>query len=121
VDARTRTLFAILLVAIVVITAIAAILFSETGIVDPDRPPGTTEMTGVVVGVDSQGLSDVRGFTLRRPGGELVDFSLRALQSGTDFAPSHLAEHQATAEPVRVWWRMDGTERLAIHLEDAPT
>lgn len=119
-DARTRRLFAILFVAIVVITAIAAILLSETGIVDPDRPPGTTDMTGVVVRVDSQGLTDVRGFTLRRPGGELVDFSLRALQSATEFAPGHLAEHQATAEPVRVWWRIEGTERLAIRLEDAP-
>ena len=120
-DARTRRLFAILFVAIVVITAIAAILFSETGIIDPDRPAGTTDMTGVVVGVDSQGLADVRAFTLRRPGGELVEFSLRELQNATEFAPSHLAEHQATAEPVRVWWRMEGVERLAIQLEDAPT
>ncbi len=114
-------MFAILLVAIVVITAIAAILFSETGIIDPDRPAGTTDMTGVVVAVDSQGLSDVRGFTLRRTGGELVDFSLRALQDATEFPPGHLAEHQATAEAVRVWWRMEGTERLAIKLEDALT
>jgi hypothetical protein len=121
VDARTRRLFALLFVAIVIITAIAAILFSETGIIDPDRPAGTSDMTGVVVGVDSGGLADVRGFTLRRPGGELVEFSLRALQNATEFAPSHLAEHQATAEPVRVWWRMDGADRLAIQLEDAPT
>lgn len=103
-----------------VVTALAAILFSETGLVDPDRPAGTTDMTGVVVRVESQGLSDVRGFTLRLRGGELVEFSLRALQNGTEFAPGHLAEHQATAEPVRVWWRMEGTERLAIKLEDAP-
>ena len=107
--------------AIVVITALAAILFSETGIIDPDRPAGTTDMTGVVVGVDSQGLADVRGFTLRVRGGELVEFSLRALQNGAEFAPGHLAEHQATAEPVHVWFRMDGPERLAIKLEDAPS
>lgn len=106
--------------AIVVITAAAAILFSETGIIDPDRPAGTTDMTGVVVGVDSRSLTDVRGFTLRLTGGELVEFSLRALQDGTEFSPAHLAEHQATAEPIRVWWRMDGQERLAIRLEDAP-
>ncbi len=118
-DTRTRRLFAILFVAIVVITGIAAILFSETGIIDPDRPADTVEMTGVVVGVDSQGLSDVRGFTLRRSGGELVEFSLRALQNTADFAPGHLVQHQATAEPVRVWWRMEGSERLAIMLEDA--
>ena len=114
-------LFAGLFAAIVILTAVAAVLLSETGIVDPDRPAGTTDMTGVVVGVDSSGLADVRGFTLRRAGGELVEFSLRALTNATEFPPGHLAEHQATAEPVRVWWRMDGDERLAIVLEDAPT
>ena len=120
-DRRTRVLFATLFAAIVILTAVAAILLSETGVVDPDRPAGTTDMTGVVVGVDSSGLADVRGFTLRLAGGELVEFSLRALTNPTQFAPGHLAEHQATAEPVRVWWRMEGAERLAIRLEDAPS
>jgi hypothetical protein len=121
VDRRTRVLFAVLFAGIVIATAVAAILLSETGVVDPDRPAGTTDMTGVVVAVDSHGLADVRGFTLRLAGGELVDFSLRALGNAAEFAPGHLAEHQATAQPVRVWWRMDGAERLAIRLEDAPT
>ena len=120
-DRRTRVLFVALFAAIVILTAVAAVLLSETGVVDPDRPTGTTDMTGVVVGVDSSGLADVRGFTLRLAGGELVEFSLRALANGTEFAPGHLAEHQATAEPVRVWWRLDGADRLAIRLEDAPT
>jgi hypothetical protein len=121
VDRRTRTLFAILFAGVVGVTALAAILLSETGPVDPDQPPGTTEMTGVVVAVDSAGLGDVRGFTLRRPGGELVEFSLRELRNGTEFPPAHLPEHQATAEPVRVLYLMEGAERLAILLEDAPT
>ena len=109
-----------LFIGIIVATAVAAILLSETGPVDPDQPPGTTEMTGVVVAVDSAGLGDVQAFTLRRPGGELVVFSLRELGNGTEFAPAHLPEHQATAEPVRVWYRMDGADLLAIKLEDAP-
>jgi hypothetical protein len=121
VDRPTRVLFAVLFAGIVIATAVAAILLSETGVVDPDRPAGTTDMTGVVVAVDSHGLADVRGFTLRLASGELVDFSLRALGNAAEFAPGHLAEHHATAEPVRVWWRMDGAERLAIRLEDAPT
>lgn len=120
-DRRTRTLFAALFGATIVVTAIGAFLLSDTSPIDPDAPPGTEPMTGVVVGVDSAGLTDVRGFTLRRPGGELVEFGLRALENTTEFAPSHLAEHQATAEPVRVWFRMEGAERLAIRLEDAPT
>jgi hypothetical protein len=122
VDRRTRTLFALLFAAIVIATALAAILLSEPAQVDPDLlpPPGTPEMTGVVVAVDSAGFADVRGFTLRQPGGQLVEFSLRELQNATEFAPAHLPEHQATAEPVRVWYRMDGEERLALRLEDAP-
>ncbi len=110
-----------LLGGLVVATALAALLLSGTGRVDPNVPPGTTDVTGVVVAVDSAGLGDVAGFTLRRPGGELVEFSLRDLENGTQFPPGHLAEHQATAEPVRVWYRTEGPDRLAIRLEDAPT
>ena len=77
-------------------------------------------MTGVVVAVEGQGLGDITAFTLRIAGGELQTFSLRALQNGTEFPPGHLAEHQATAAPVRVWFRTEGGERLAIRLEDAP-
>jgi hypothetical protein len=120
VDRRTRNLFALLLGVIVAVTGVAAILLSETRTPDPDAPPGTTAVTGVIVAVDSQGLGDVRGFTLRRDGGELIDFDLRALENGTEFAPGHLAEHQATAEPVRVWYRDEGGGLLAIRVEDAP-
>jgi hypothetical protein len=117
-DPRTRTLFAALLIGVVVVTALAAILLQERS--GPDLPPGTEQMTGVVVSVDATSLSDVRGFTLRRPGGELVEFSLRELQNGTDFPPGHLAEHQATAEPIRVTFRSEDDERFALRLEDAP-
>jgi hypothetical protein len=120
VDRRTALLFTSLLVAIVLGTAIAAILLSEPS-GNVDLPPGTESMTGVVVGIDGgQSLGDVRGFVLRRPGGELVDFSLRDLRNAADFPPGHLAEHQATAQPIQVWFRVEGTERLALQLEDAP-
>lgn len=119
-DRRTRNLFALLFVAIVVVTGGAALLLSETSTPNPDAPPGTTAVVGVIVGVDSQGLGDVRGFTLRREGGELLEFDLSELESGTEFPVGHLAEHQATASPVRVWYRDDGGALLAIRLEDAP-
>ena len=83
-------------------------------------PTGTSTVTGVVVAVDSRGLGDVRGFTLRVAGGAMLEFDLRALENGADFPPGHLAEHQATAAPVRVTFRMDGTMRSATRLEDAP-
>jgi hypothetical protein len=118
VDRRTRNLFALLFAGIVAVTGGAAILLSETS--DPDAPPGTTAVVGVIVAVDSQGLGDVRGFTLRETGGKLQDFDLRDYESGSEFPPGHLAEHQATASPVRVWYREEGGVRLAIRLEDAP-
>jgi hypothetical protein len=120
VDRRTRDILALLFAAVVVITGVAALLLSETSTPNPDAPPGTTAVVGVIVGVDSQGLGDVRGFTLRREGGELLEFDLSQLESGAEFPPGHLAEHQATATPVRVWYRDDGGVLLAIRVEDAP-
>ena len=115
VDRRTASRVAIL-GAIIVLAIIGAAMGSRLA---PSAP--TSEVTGVVVGVDAgTGLGDVRGFTLRLAGGELLTFSLRALQNGTEFPPGHLAEHQATAAPVRVTYRMEGSERLATHLDDAP-
>jgi hypothetical protein len=103
------------LVAAVVAVAVAGAALLAS------RPSDTSEATGVVVAVDSTGgLGDVRGFTLRLAGGELLTFSLRGLQNGTEFPPGHLAEHQATAAPIRVLYRTEGSERLAIDLEDAP-
>lgn len=112
-DRRTTLRLALVAAVVAVAVAGAALLAS--------RPSATSEATGVVVAVDSGGsLSDVRGFTLLVAGGEMLRFSLRALDNPAQFPPGHLAEHQATAAPVRVFYRMDGSERLAIHLEDAP-
>ena len=108
------------MLAIVIATAGgAALLLSDISRLDPDGPPDTIAIEGVVVAVDSAGLADVRGFTLRRPGGELLEFRLGELEKGDQFPPGHLAEHQATAQPVRVWYRMEGDERYAVRLEDA--
>jgi hypothetical protein len=121
VDRRTRILFAGLLVAIVVATVVTALVLSEPPTeVNPSPSGQLQEMVGVVVAVESEGLADVQGFTLRRSGGELVEFSLDALENGMEFPPGHLSEHQATAEPVRVWFRTESGEMFAIRLEDAP-
>jgi hypothetical protein len=113
VERLVRGRFALLLVIVAVAVGLTVTFLQLRG------PSGTSVATGIVVAVDSHGLGDVRGFTLREPGGNLLEFSLRALQNGTQFAPGHLAEHQATAQPVRVEYRMEGTERLAIRLDDA--
>jgi hypothetical protein len=119
VDRGTRRLFALMFVAIVAATAVAAVMLSVTTPPEPDPADETVDAVGVVVAVDGQALDDVQGFTLRVEGGELIDFSLSELENAVDFPPGHLAEHQATAEPVRVWYKSEADENLAIRLEDA--
>jgi hypothetical protein len=114
VAGRTTLRVGLLVAVIVAAVAGPALLVSRGA-------PGTAEATGVVVAVDSgSGLGDVSGFTLRVAGGELLTFSLRALENGAEFPPGHLVQHQADASPVRVVYRTEGSERLAIRLEDAP-
>jgi hypothetical protein len=114
VGGRTTLRLGLLVAVILGAVAGAALLISRT-------PPRTPEVTGVVVAVDSGGgLGNVSGFTLRVTGGELLTFSLRELENGVEFPPGHLVQHQADSFPVRVVYRMEGCERLAIRLEDAP-
>jgi hypothetical protein len=127
VDQRTRRLFVLVLVIVIAVTGGAALILGSTagtGSGDPSGgpagPPGTTAIDGVIVAVDSAGLGSVRSFTLRRAGGETIEFRLDRLANATEFPPGHLAEHQASAEPVRVWSIEDGGAHYAIVLEDAP-
>ncbi len=118
-DRRTRSLFALALGAIVVLTAGAAILLGGTGNPDPEGPAGAQSVVGVIVGVDAASLTDVRGFTLRTSDGRSTRFDIGVLENGTEFPPGHLVEHQSTAQPVRVWYRTEGERKVAIRLEDA--
>jgi len=119
VDRRTRNLFALALVAVIALTGAAAFLLGRTGLLDPEAPPGATAVVGVIVGVDAQGLDRVSGFTLRTTDQGTLAFVVGDLENGTEFPPGHLVEHQATAQPVRVWYRTEAGERVAIRLEDA--
>ena len=117
-DDRTRNLFIGTLIAVVVVVAGAALLFS--GNVNNDHATVGTDATGVIVAVDSAGLSDVRGFTLRTDDGDLLEFSLERLENGAEFPPGHFAEHQATAEPVLVRYNSSSGVLFALRVEDAP-
>lgn len=76
--------------------------------------------TGVVVAVDSSGLEDVAGFTLRTMDGVVVDIAIDGpLENAAEFPLGHLGEHAATAEPVRVWFRRSGDLQVATRIEDA--
>jgi hypothetical protein len=143
-DAGTRRLFVAALVVIVAITGGAALLLSgPTGTpsaTDPGRSPnpsdasgspvaasGSTEpqaipgspVRGVVVAVDSRGLDDVRSFTLRSEDGAILVFDLREMGDSPTFPLGHLAEHQATAEPVIVTFRVDDGILIATEIADA--
>ena len=117
-DPRTRNAFVVALLVVVGLAGGAAYLLGATG--TPNASPDLPSMTGVVVGVDSAGLDKVRGFTLRTTDGTTTEFTLGGLTNGVTFAPGHLAEHQATAQPIKVWYRVDGTTHVAVRIEDAP-
>ncbi|MEX1169359.1 MAG: hypothetical protein WEE50_04370 [Chloroflexota bacterium] len=116
-DRRTRNLFAVALVAIIAVTGGAAVLFSSHGVGGSGSRPS---VSGVIVGVESEGVDRVRGFTLRTDEGVTMEFALGTLEKGAEFPPGHLVEHQATAQPVRVWYVVEGDTRLAVRIEDAP-
>jgi hypothetical protein len=77
--------------------------------------------TGVVISVQARSLTEVDGFTLRTPDGQLLEFTAGPIAfDQTSFPPQHLREHQATSQPVKVTYRFEGSTRVATKLEDAP-
>jgi hypothetical protein len=85
-------------------------------------PDVASPVEGVVIAVDAASLSQVRGFTLRptNAGGFSFSFVMGPLENAAEFSPSHLAEHLATSEPVRAWFRLEDGDRVVYRLEDAP-
>jgi hypothetical protein len=118
VDRRTRTVFVLALVFVVAATAAAALLLNGPGTL---RSATSPSVVGVIVGVESEGLDRVRGFTLRTGTGATEAFTIGTLENPTAFPPGHLVEHQATAQPVRVWYVAEGSTNVAIRLQDAAT
>lgn len=85
-----------------------------SGPIVPDSP-----VAGIIVAVDSSGLDQVRGFTLRTNDGETIAFTLGTLEDPTDFPPGHLKEHQTTASPVLVFFREENGALVVYRIEDA--
>jgi len=83
----------------------------------PVTPPSPVE--GLLVRLDSEGLTKVEGFRLRTAAGAELDFRIGVLENGAQFPPGHLAEHMATSSRVRVFFRDAGGERVVYRLEDA--
>lgn len=74
-------------------------------------------ITGHVVKVNSQGLTEVDSFVVSTTGRRYRI----AIDEDTDldFPPAHLNEHRITGEPVRVEVDEKGDELVAVSIEDA--
>ena len=116
----TRLLHAFTAAAIVALGC-QGCLASPSALPTPDAAyPGlASPVEGVVVSVDSSGLTDVHGFVLLTWGQASVDFKLGILENATEFSPSHLREHLATSQPIRVYFRLENGQRVAYRIEDA--
>lgn len=97
----------------------AAALLVAAACSAPASPPAEASVVGVITVVDSAGLADVHGFTLRTDDGRSMTFVLGTLENAAAFPPGHLGEHLASSEPVRVWFREGGGGRVAYRIEDA--
>ena len=58
-DRGTRNLFALVLVAVIALTAAAALLLGRSSLIDPGAPADATAIDGVIVAVRSEGLDRV--------------------------------------------------------------
>ena len=104
------------------VLAIAAVVaLAACGPGGATASPGlVSPIDGIIVAVDASSISDVRGFTLRLPGGATMQFTLGQLENPTQFPPGHLEAHEATSQPVRVYFVAQGSELVVFRLEDAP-
>jgi hypothetical protein len=118
VDRRTVRFFLLVLAAVVALAVGAAVVGGRGSA--SVRPTDAPTVDGIVVGVESAGLANVSGFSLRTDDGRTLRFGLSSLGDAVQFPPGHLGEHLANSVRVRVWYR-DAAGRLdALWLEDAP-
>ncbi len=85
----------------------------------PSAQPRSS-VDGVVVHVESTGLNKVTSFALRAADGAIHEFKLDRLENRAEFPPGHLTEHQANADPVRVYYTVEGDISYATRIEDDP-
>jgi hypothetical protein len=82
-------------------------------------PVPESPVTGLVIGIDRTGLTDVKGFTFRTDEGETLSIRMGRLENEAEFPPSHLAEHMAAGDVLRVYFRVEDGDLLAYRIEHA--
>ncbi|MHB8398833.1 MAG: hypothetical protein ACYDCI_07870 [Candidatus Limnocylindrales bacterium] len=80
--------------------------------------PPTSPVSGIITNVRSAGLDKVLGFTIRTTSGDLVTFVVGRLDDPATFPPGHLAEHQASLQPVTVYFTVVAGQLVVYHLAD---
>ena len=119
-DRATRKLFLLSFIVVFAITGAAVLIFGGVGRAGPSTRPDLPTAIGVIVAVDSAGLSNVNTFTLRQADGTNLKFELTKQENAVQFPPGHLQQHLATARLTQVWYRAEGGVLFAIQLADAP-
>lgn len=76
-------------------------------------------VTGVLLAVAAEGLTQVKGFRLRTDDGQEMAFDIGTLENGVEFPPGHLAEHLASSSPVRIFFRAENDRLVVYRIEDA--
>jgi hypothetical protein len=82
--------------------------------------PQSQVVTGVVLTVDQPSAGNVDGFTLRLCDGQVLTFTVGVVdQDEGAFPPEHLTEHQRTAEPAKITYKVQNGQNVATKLQDA--
>ena len=96
------------------LSLVALLLISGCG-------PSPQTAAGFVVDVQSTSLTEITSFTLRTKDGDQLVFRVGALDLNSGgFPGTHLREHMITNQPVAVAFDVQGDDRVATRLVDAP-
>ncbi len=86
---------------------------------------GTRAVTGLVTAVDAPSLTQLDGFSFRTDDGRALGFRIAPEANRQDpqrgFVPGHLREHALTSTKVKITYREEGNELLAVRIEDVLT
>ncbi len=105
---QSRSLFTLALVALIALVILAVFAVCES---DPEG----TAVTGEVTDVRPRSITEFESLTITDAEGKSWTFAGGAFSG---FTPSHLLEHQALGDPVKIWYVEEGGVLRVTHIED---
>lgn len=98
------------------IAAVVSVLGAAIIACSPGKGGGAEKsVVGVVSDVASVSVTEFDSLTVVDASGHQWKFTALGFAGMT---PSHLAEHRALGEPVRVWYLERGADLIAVRIED---